>query len=392
MKIGLVLPSTPNYSETFFINKIKGLQDNGFRVILFVRETRNNFNLCRVEKMPKVIDNKALFLIKSLIIFFTLIPHIGKVIRFYHLEKQSGSYIKDILKRIYLNSHIFKTKVNVLHFGFATQAIGSEFVAKAIGAKMTVSLRGFDINVFPLKHQECYLKLWSNVDKVHSISKFLLDEAYKLGLDKNKPYQIIAPAVDFQQLNNSIGKSLKKNKHVTICTVSRLNWIKNLTTAIETIGLLVKRYPDLRYEIIGGGNQKEKERYLFLVNQLGLTNNVVFHNKLSHSDTLLKIRHSDIYLQTSYNEGFCNAVLEAQALGCLTVASEVGGLRENVEHNKTGWLVKPINKKAFETKIIEVIQLSESEKNKIKVAAQKRVKEKFTLEKQLNQFIDFYTF
>ena len=43
MTIGLVLAATPNYSETFFINKIKGLQSNGFKVILFVRETRKRF-------------------------------------------------------------------------------------------------------------------------------------------------------------------------------------------------------------------------------------------------------------------------------------------------------------------------------------------------------------
>jgi colanic acid/amylovoran biosynthesis glycosyltransferase len=392
MTIGLVLPSTPNYSETFFINKIKGLQSNGFKVVLFVRETRNNFNLCRVVKMPKVINNRALFLLKSLLIFFSLIPHISNTIKFYHLEKKAKTSTFDALKRIYLNSHILKTKVNVLHFGFATQAIGSEFVAKALGAKMTVSLRGFDINVFPLKHPNCYLKLWRNVDKVHSISKFLLDEAYKLGLDKNKSYQIIAPAVDFQQLNDSAGKSTKNNDCITICTVARLNWIKNLSTAIETISSLVKLYPDLKYEIIGGGNQKEKERYLYLVNQLDLSDHIIFYDKLSHSDTLLKIRHSDIYLQTSYNEGFCNAVLEAQALGCLTVASDVGGLRENIEENKTGWLVSPINKKAFEAKIIEVLRLPDLEKSKIKIAAQNRVKEKFNLDKQRNQFIDFYNF
>jgi len=32
--IGLVLPNTPAYSETFFNSKIKGLQENGCEVIL----------------------------------------------------------------------------------------------------------------------------------------------------------------------------------------------------------------------------------------------------------------------------------------------------------------------------------------------------------------------
>ncbi|WP_439151535.1 glycosyltransferase family 4 protein [Winogradskyella sp.] len=392
MKIGFVLPSTPNYSETFFNSKIKGLQKNGFNIVLFVRETRENFSLCRVEKMPKVIKNKALFFLKSLFVFTSLVPHFNKVNRFYKLEKLSGSSPNHILKKIYLNSHILKSKVDILHFGFATQAIGSESVAKAIGAKMAVSLRGFDINVYPLKNSNCYARLWENVDKVHSISKYLLNEAYKLGLNNKKPYQIITPAVIFEQINNLVDYKTEANKQITICTVARLNWIKNLSVAIELMSGLVKVYPNLTYQIIGGGNQKEKERYLFLIEQLGLQKNVVLMDKLSHFDVLSKIKNSDIYLQTSYNEGFCNAVLEAQALGCLTIASDVGGLKENIEHNKTGWLVYPIEKNAFETKILQVLQLPEFDKNIIKEAAQKRVKEKFTLEKQVKDFIDFYKF
>ena len=35
MKIGLVLPEAPQYSETFFKYKIRNLTDAGFEVILF---------------------------------------------------------------------------------------------------------------------------------------------------------------------------------------------------------------------------------------------------------------------------------------------------------------------------------------------------------------------
>ena len=40
--IGLVLPSVPGYSETFFLNKIKGLLKNGFKVSLFVENRKSN--------------------------------------------------------------------------------------------------------------------------------------------------------------------------------------------------------------------------------------------------------------------------------------------------------------------------------------------------------------
>ena len=52
-KIGLVLPNVPAYSETFFTSKIKGLQKNGFEVILFVGgKPSNSFVLTKVVTAP----------------------------------------------------------------------------------------------------------------------------------------------------------------------------------------------------------------------------------------------------------------------------------------------------------------------------------------------------
>ena len=67
MKIGIVLPSVPGYSETFFTSKIKGLQANGFEVILFVNNFSSKTALdCTVISSPKFSKNKLknIFLLK----------------------------------------------------------------------------------------------------------------------------------------------------------------------------------------------------------------------------------------------------------------------------------------------------------------------------------------
>lgn len=391
MTIGLVLSASPNYSETFFINKIKGLQASGIKVVLFVGQKREGFTLCKVQKMPTVYKNIFLFVFQYIYVAFTLLPHFKAVLRFVKLEKSSGSSNLKILKLIFLNSHILKAKLDWLHFGFASQTIKSELVAKAIGAKMAVSFRGFDINEFPTKHKNCYLKLWKNVDKVHSISQYLVEEAYKLGLSKNVPITIIAPAVDLRIINSIKNNSRPSaNNRFVICTVARLNWIKDLTTAIKTIGLLKTKYPQIRHYIVGGGSIEEKELYSNLVKQLGLQDNVVFYDKLSHLETLQKINECDMYLQTSLNEGFCNAVLEAQALGKLCVATNVGGLKENIKDTKTGWLVTPQSPKAISEKILKVLSLDQLELDKVRGQAVKRVQSEFNTQIQLKSFVEFY--
>ena len=58
MKIGLVLPATPGYSETFFTNKIKGLQKHGHTGVLFVNSNTGNSALeASIIVAPKLSGN-----------------------------------------------------------------------------------------------------------------------------------------------------------------------------------------------------------------------------------------------------------------------------------------------------------------------------------------------
>jgi len=61
MKIGLVLSKTPEYSETFFLSKIKGLQNSGIELTLFVQKKSPDFVLCKVVKAPTVFKENMLF-------------------------------------------------------------------------------------------------------------------------------------------------------------------------------------------------------------------------------------------------------------------------------------------------------------------------------------------
>ena len=398
MKIGIVLSNPPGYSETFFTSKIKGLQDSGMEVILFVQKNVKGFPLCDVYKASTVYNNPIKQFLSSIVIFAGFISNLNQVIKFIKLELKGNSSFIDIYKKLYLNAHILKQKVDWLHFGFTTQALGSELVAKAIGAKMAVSFRGFDINVYPIKHPNCYKKVWEQVDKVHSISNYLLQKAYSLGLSREVPFKIITPAVKLQAILNENNQSLSGPDnyrdevidHLKIVTIARLNWIKGIDVAISAMKILKEKNIDFIYKIIGSGSIKEQERYQYQVYQLGLKKEVLFLGKLTHSETIQELNEATIYLQPSLNEGFCNAVLEAQSLGKLCVASDVGGLPENITDIKTGWLVPKSNPKALADKIMEVVHLPESKKQEIAKNAQERVKKQFTIEQQQKQFLEFY--
>ena len=147
MKIGIVLPSVPGYSETFFTSKIKGLQSHGFEVALFVNNYAKNASLnCEIIIAPKFSKNRGKNTFVSLFYFLkAVLFHYKNTQNLYQLDKKEGLSFSKRIKSIVLNSHLLTQKLDWLHFGFGTMAIDRENVAAAIGAKMAVSFRGWNL-------------------------------------------------------------------------------------------------------------------------------------------------------------------------------------------------------------------------------------------------------
>lgn len=267
-------------------------------------------------------------------------------------------------------------------------SLDRELVAKAIKAKMAVSFRGYDIGVYPLKHKGCYQQLWKHLDKVHSISHYLLHRAYQLGLSQSKPYQIITPAVDFSVLPNP--KVCDNDGKTKIITIARLHYIKGIDDLLKTADHLKNKGVKFEWQVIGDGHQSDLERYHYHRYELGLEEEVKFIGKLNHEQTLESLAKSDLYVQTSLSEGFCNAVLEAQALGELCVAFNSGALSENIKDRETGFLVKALSPESLSQEIIKVNNLAEVDKQKISQQAQERVRKDFNLNQQKEAFNQFY--
>ena len=388
MKIGLVLPSLPAYSETFFRNKILGLQQNGHEVILFAnsKPKSSNYLDCKIVGAPKLSGNKLRVAIGS----FTqtlkaVFVHPSKSLSLYKLNRKDGISLKENLKNIIANQFLLTEQLDWLHFGFGTMALGRENVAQVMGAKMAVSFRGFDIGIYPLKHPNCYKKLFKKVDKIHVISDDLTDLLYKSGLSKEKQIVKITPAID-TSFFTPVTKT--DNSILQLSTIARLHWKKGLEYTLEALSKLKNEGIEFEYTIIGDGI--EKERLLFAAYQLGIKENVNFVGKLPHTEVKKALEKTDIYLQYSIQEGFCNAVLEAQAMGLLCIVSDAEGLSENVLDKQTGWVVEKRKPELLAQKIKEVMLLSSSEKESIRTNATRRVQHEFNLEKQQQEFLEFY--
>lgn len=388
MHIGIVLAATPGYSETFFHSKIRGLIAASHKVTLFTGRSDPKFNLCPVVLSPDVSQIKAVQLLQMLFSLFKVsVRAPGQVHRFYQLERRSGRTFRMALENLYLNSHILTYKLDWLHFGFSTMAIRRENVAGAIGAKMGVSLRGYDISIYPLKHPGCYQLLWQRVEKVHTISDALVQKAHKQGLSKEKSTVKITPAIDSNVFNKKVVGS-EPIESLRLLTVGRLKWVKGLEYTLEALGELHKKGVNFKYTLIGEG--EEYERLCFAAYQMGIWDKVAFKGKMAHSEIKKAMEQADIYLQYSLQEGFCNSVIEAQAMGLLCIVSDTEGLPENVLHGQTGWVVPKRRPELLTNQILEVVDMPESRRQEIRQKAIFRIRKEFNLEKQQKEFLKFY--
>ena len=387
MIIGLVLNNIPKISETFLISKIKILQDGGNEVIIFTNK-KGKSNLCRVVQQRRLSNN--IFIQIGLIIIYLFLLIIKKprtIKKFLILEKNDGVSFQRRIKNLYLNSHILNENLDWVHFGFATLMIRRENIAKAIDAKMGVSFRGYDISIYPLKHKFCYHKCWDKIDKVHSISKDLLVTAYELGLNKNTHSSIINPAINTKQFI-SRKKNRNKNRKIRFLSVARLHWKKGIEYTLQSLSILKSRGLLFSYTIVGSG--VEYERLMYAVYQLGLDQEVIFAGKVLYEEINQYYENSEIYLQYSIQEGFCNAVLESQSMGLITLVSDAEGLAENVIDHQTGWVVRKRSPELLANKIEYILSLPKKKINEVKANAISRIQSEFDLELQQRKFLKFY--
>ncbi len=382
----MILPALPGYSETFIQNKIAGLISNGNKVYLCVNQSKTHrfkfpaqVKVCSMVKVGNYIQ-----ICLSMAALILLKPK--RCIKFIMLERKSDRQYLRIIKNFIISMHILKQPLDYVHFEFATMGINRENIAQAMGALSLVSFRGFDIGLFPQEHPNCYNLLFEKVDQIHTISDDLYQKALNLGLSKETAVTKIPPAID----THFFQPSSEKQIHIPlrIMSVGRLEWKKGFGYLLDALHLLKEKGIEFTCRIIGDGSYYEAIQ--FSIYQLGLKKEVQLLGQQPPNEVKTSLDWADVYVQPSIQEGFCNAVLEAQAMGCFCIVTDAEGLSENVKNNETGLVVKRRSSKGIFNAILEMLDMHPEIRENIRQNAISRVQNNFNLSKQKNEFYQLY--
>lgn len=108
-------------------------------------------------------------------------------------------------------------------------------------------------------------------------------------------------------------------------------WL-DLVKAVATLDASLRE----RVRIVVAGDPP-KQHYLSVVEQLGMTEQVVFPGLVEDIDDILGA--CDVGFVLSYREALSFACRETMALGLPTLVSDAGGLPENIRDGHDGWIV-----------------------------------------------------
>ena len=128
------------------------------------------------------------------------------------------------------------------------------------------------------------------------------------------------------------------------------------------------------------GRNIYKKKIIRLSEQYRMTRQVKFINHCK--DMALAYKVSNIVISASIEpEAFGRVSVEAQSMEKLIIASNIGGSKETVIDEKTGYLFESGNAKALSEKILKALNLDDTTLKTIGIEGRKNIVNKFNVEK-----------
>lgn len=279
--------------------------------------------------------------------------------RVVHLDAGDATLTKERLPEVVdaftdgLMAHLERSPVDVLHANYWLSGIAAHRAKHALGLPLVSTfhtlarVKAETGDPEPARRAEAEAAVMGCSDAITASCATEAEQLVRLYDVDPTRIELVTPGVDHAFFSPGprpgARAALGLPDGPVLLFVGRIQPLKGLSVALETLAQIRRRHPEALLVVVGGPSGveglAERARCQVSADELGIADAIRWVDPLPHHLLSTYYRSADVVLVPSRSESFGLVALEAAASGIPVVAAAVGGLTSIVEDGRTGRLV-----------------------------------------------------
>jgi len=168
-------------------------------------------------------------------------------------------------------------------------------------------------------------------------------------------------------------------------TIGRCIYQKGFEYFLLATPIILRKYPDVKFILVGDGPLRAQLENM--AQRLGIANSIIFTG--FRNDIPRILAEMDIFVLSSVLEGLPRVVMEAMAVGKPIVATDIEGIREELDHGQEGIIVPSRNPPALAQGIMELL-INRDKAKEMGLRARKKAERLFSLKETVKNIDSLY--
>jgi len=285
--------------------------------------------------------------------------------------------------------------VDIVHARSRAPAWSAWLAARRTGARFVTTYHGAYSENFPLKRQ--YNAVMARGDRVIAISRYIADligQRHFLGADR---IRVIPRGVDIALFDpaaitgDRVGRLARAwrlpDGAPVVMLPGRIAGWKGHWVLLDAIARLERK--DVLCVLVGAGTKRGLAALTARAERLGIADRLRLPGDCDDMPAALMLADAVVSASTT-PEAFGRVVIEAQAMGRPTIATDHGGAVETIIHNESGWRVRPNDVSALAEAIEVALALTPDQRQVLGAYARHWVSQYYTTAGMQAATLDVY--
>jgi glycosyltransferase involved in cell wall biosynthesis len=226
----------------------------------------------------------------------------------------------------------------------------------------------------------------SRTDRFIAVCRIMAERALEAGMGNPSIMRVIYsgfPMAEFLALGPP-----SRGEGFVVGMVARMFPLKGHEDLMKLAPRLLGQQPDLRLLLLGDGPmRRDWERWV--ADHAEWRDRIEFAGRVPPSEVASQVARMDLVLQLSWREGLARTLPQALAAARPVCTYDIGGAKEIVQNDETGWIVPPGDLDGV-AKAVHSARSTPDHARKLALRGREKVRELFDVETMQRQILELY--